>query len=285
MTVVCPSSGLNPEVRHRVVQKQVAHIDRVFHPSDLDGLPPPSRPPLSSHSNRSSNTSYTHTTGAGEDDDGDRDGDGARDAATPRPPDMVLVAVDDPEASTQVWKLCRERRIPANVADVPSECDFYFGSVHRDGPLQVMVSTNGLGPRLAAIIRRWIARALPQGAGDAVERVGELRRRLRVEIAPGPADSVRRMRWVSAVSDAYSWDQMCALADEDLNNLLTFYADGNVPPFDALVALRAGGDGGDDGGDANGNDNDDAQPEEGDDEDVIDPNDVFDGSFGFAVGA
>ena len=58
--------------------------------------------------------------------------------------DMVMCAIDDPEASTQVWKLCKERRIPANIADVPEECDFYFGSVHRDGPLQVMVSTKGI---------------------------------------------------------------------------------------------------------------------------------------------
>ena len=58
---------------------------------------------------------------------------------------MVLTAVDDPEASSQIWKLCKERRIAANIADVPPECDFYFGSVHRDGPLQIMVSTNGNG--------------------------------------------------------------------------------------------------------------------------------------------
>ncbi|KAL9117025.1 MAG: hypothetical protein Q9187_006444, partial [Circinaria calcarea] len=33
--------------------------------------------------------------------------------------DMVLTAVDDPEASTQIWKLCKDRKIAANIADVP----------------------------------------------------------------------------------------------------------------------------------------------------------------------
>lgn len=108
--------------------------------------------------------------------------------------DMVLVAVDDPAASTAIWKLCKEKRIPANIADVPDECDFYFGAIHRDGPLQVMVSTNGKGPRLAAIIRRWIASHLPKNAGNAIESIGKLRAKLRV-IAPLPEDGPKRMKW------------------------------------------------------------------------------------------
>jgi precorrin-2 dehydrogenase/sirohydrochlorin ferrochelatase len=108
--------------------------------------------------------------------------------------DMVLAAVDDPEASTQIWKLCKERNIPANIADVPSECNFYFGSVHRDGPLQIMVSTNGKGPRLANIIRRSIADNLPENAGEAIMKVGRLRQMLR-NVAPDPEEGPRRMSW------------------------------------------------------------------------------------------
>lgn len=108
--------------------------------------------------------------------------------------DMVMTAVDDPEASTQIWKLCKERRIAANIADVPPECDFYFGSVHRDGPLQIMVSTNGNGPKLASIVRKQIAASLPNNTGAAIQKVGELRKRLRrrvPEVEAGP----KRMRW------------------------------------------------------------------------------------------
>ncbi len=80
---------------------------------------------------------------------------------------MVLTAIDDPEASTRIWKYCKKLKIPVNVADVPPECDFYFGSVHRDGPLQIMVSTNGHAPRIAAIIRRGLADMIPDGTGAA----------------------------------------------------------------------------------------------------------------------
>lgn len=108
--------------------------------------------------------------------------------------DMVLCAIDDPEASTQVWKLCKEKRIPANIADVPPECDFYFGSVHRDGPLQVMVSTNGNGPKLASIVRKKIASTLPENMGAAIENVGKLRKKLR-EVAPDQKEGPKRMKW------------------------------------------------------------------------------------------
>ena len=108
--------------------------------------------------------------------------------------DMVLTAVDDPEASSQIWKLCKERKIAANIADVPPECDFYFGSVHRDGPLQIMVSTNGKGPRLANIVRRSIAANLPANVGDAISKVGKLRQMLR-NVAPKPEEGPKRMAW------------------------------------------------------------------------------------------
>ncbi|CAJ2512553.1 Uu.00g055680.m01.CDS01 [Anthostomella pinea] len=217
VVVVCPSSGLSAEVRHRIDHNQVTYLDRAFEPSDLETLPPSNGPP-----------------------------------------DMVLTAVDDPAASTQIWKLCKQHRIPANIADVPPECDFYFGSVHRDGPLQIMVSTNGKGPRLAASIRKFIGKQLPPGVGDAIERIGELRAKLR-KVAPDPEEGPKRMRWMIKVSDAYTWDDMSTLSDEDMDNILTFYRPNNVPDLDVLKAMRGG-----------------KTPE-----DI----DVFDGSFGFSVGA
>ena len=108
--------------------------------------------------------------------------------------DMVLTAVDDPEASSQIWKLCKERKIAANIADVPPECDFYFGSVHRDGPLQIMVSTNGNGPKIASIVRKKIAATLPNNVGAAIQKVGTLRKKLR-KIAPGNEEGPKRMQW------------------------------------------------------------------------------------------
>ncbi|KAJ8117210.1 hypothetical protein OPT61_g1541 [Boeremia exigua] len=147
--------------------------------------------------------------------------------------DMVLTAVDDPEASTQIWKLCKERRIAANIADVPPECDFYFGSVHRDGPLQIMVSTNGKGPRLANIVRRQVAANLPPNIGQAITRVGMLRKKLR-QVAPDISEGPKRMAWMIKVSDSYSLEDLCSISDSEMEQLLGYYKPNTVPSLDLL---------------------------------------------------
>lgn len=76
-----------------------------------------------------------------------------------------------------LYSICKRRRIPINVADTPSYCDFSFPASHRypSSSLQIAVTTNGRGCRLAGRIRRDIVSALPRNVGDAVERVGEMR--------------------------------------------------------------------------------------------------------------
>ncbi|KAK2745667.1 Bifunctional dehydrogenase and ferrochelatase [Myotisia sp. PD_48] len=147
--------------------------------------------------------------------------------------DMVFAAIDDPVASTQIWKLCKERRIPANIADVPPECDFYFGSVHRDGPLQVMVSTNGNGPKLASMVRKDIAAALPQNTGAVITNVGILRKKLRQK-APSADEGSKRMKWISRVCEAWSFDDLEKMSKEDMDTLLGYYTAGTVPTFEQV---------------------------------------------------
>ena len=121
---------------------------------------------------------------------------------------------------------------------MPPECDFYFGSIHRDGPLQIMVSTNGNGPRLAAAIRKKIAQMLPEGTGASIQKVGELRRRLR-RIAPGKDvnDISKRMGWMSEVCDKWTADDFNEMDEEDMEQLIQYYEDGLVP---SLETLRCG---------------------------------------------
>lgn len=148
---------------------------------------------------------------------------------------MVLTAIDDPEASTEIWQYCKKMKVPANIADVPSECDFYFGSVHRDGPLQIMVSTNGNGPRMAATIRRQIGEMLPKGTGDSIQKVGILRRKLR-KMAPGKStrDINKRMGWMSRVCDKWTTDDFNAMDEADMEALVQYYESGKVPSFEEI---------------------------------------------------
>ncbi|GAA5968537.1 hypothetical protein JCM21900_006635 [Sporobolomyces salmonicolor] len=128
--------------------------------------------------------------------------------------DVVLTAIDAPGLSSAICAACRARRIPVNVADVPRECDFYFGSVLRRGALSVLVSTNGKGPRLAARIRKRLERALPDGVGRAIENVGKLRQGLRrIENGGATAVIARRMDWMVRVCDRWSLAQFGEMDD------------------------------------------------------------------------
>src|SRR5690606_12514244 len=83
-----------------------------------------------------------------------------------------------------ISSLCRRNRIPVNVVDAPHLCTFSLLSTHVDGPLQIGVTTNGRGCKLASRIRREVAASLPRDLGAACSRLGGLRRRIHDEDRP-----------------------------------------------------------------------------------------------------
>ncbi len=64
---------------------------------------------------------------------------------------------------------------------------------------------------------------------------------------------------MTKVCDAFGWEELSSLTEEDMGYLLGFYASGDVPTFDALASTRERAEANEVG--------------------------VFDGSFGFSVGA
>ncbi|KAK7693172.1 hypothetical protein QCA50_002738 [Cerrena zonata] len=154
--------------------------------------------------------------------------------------DMVLTAIDDVEESRRICALCRERKIPINVADIPPSCDFYFGSQIRSGPLQIMISTNGQSPKLANLIRKRIEKCLPDHAGEAIEKVGELRTKLR-ERAPGVGGELgkKRMRWMVDVCTSWDLEDLALLNDEMMNKLLDNGWEKNAVPKPEDVGLQS----------------------------------------------
>lgn len=135
--------------------------------------------------------------------------------------DMVLTAIDEVGLSRRVCIACREARVPVNVADVPPECDFYFGSQLRRGPLQIMVSTSGRGPKIAALIRKQIEASLPSDVEEAIDSVGKLRSELR-QRAPGTGGALgqKRMNWMIGICDAWKLDELGSMTPEVRKQLL-----------------------------------------------------------------
>lgn len=94
------------------------------------------------------------------------------------------------QSAEQVYHTFSKRRIPVNIVDTPTFCDFSFASTHRvEDPtsskrssLQIGITTNGQGCRLSGRIRREIVARLPKDTAGAVEKVGQLRRMARSEV-------------------------------------------------------------------------------------------------------
>lgn len=152
------------------------------------------------------------------------------------------------------------RNILVNVADMPTLCDFTLPTCHRFplsssssskhlGSLQVAVTTNGKGCRLASRIRREVVSKLPSNIGDAVENVAKLRARVKSleeidkadeldgnedsqpttpneavdqGVKPGETSQerqLRRMRWVAQVSEYWPLEQLATMEPEKMDDL------------------------------------------------------------------
>lgn len=116
--------------------------------------------------------------------------------------DMVVVAdtILTPTSSSprpllsarSIFHACTRLHLPINTTDYPAWSTFTFPSVAKfpgkepgtKSNLQIAVSTNGKGCRLAGRIRREVVGRLPKDVGAAVDNVGILRARVRAR-SPG----------------------------------------------------------------------------------------------------
>ncbi|KAB8356443.1 hypothetical protein FH972_024026 [Carpinus fangiana] len=178
--------------------------------------------------------------------------------------DMVFVTLGAKvPTSTHISTLCRRLRIPINVADAPNLCTFTLLSTHTDGPLQVGVTTSGKGCKLATRIRREISATLPLNLGQAVDRLGGMRRRIweedhaaelcmdleadeddagqtytfnkLVRAEDVEAAKFRRMRWLGQICEYWPLQRLAAITDQDVETVLQSYVASDSSGLDTKV--------------------------------------------------
>jgi precorrin-2 dehydrogenase / sirohydrochlorin ferrochelatase len=89
---------------------------------------------------------------------------------------LAFATTDRREVNAAVAREGRERGVPVNVADRPTEGDFALPSTLRRGRLQVAVSTGGASPTLARRIRLELEESFgPEWAG-IIEELSRARR-------------------------------------------------------------------------------------------------------------
>lgn len=158
-------------------------------------------------------------------------------------------------------RICHAHNIPVNVADLPELCDFSFAATHRfadpetgeKSALQIGVTTNGEGCRLAGRVRRDIVSMLPKEVAGAVRKVGKLRHLAKNAEAqtensgegeegedsgvttpnrPVPSwkygieenkeeSSRRRMKWVAQVSEYWPIARLAYMSEDEMKLILS----------------------------------------------------------------
>ena len=97
----------------------------------------------------------------------------------------MVVATSDELLNRQIYHEAQKRGILGNVVDVPPRCDFYYPAVVRRGALTGAVSSGGDSPHLAQRVRDEISELLPEDLDAVVKDIGNQRRRILREYAPG----------------------------------------------------------------------------------------------------
>lgn len=179
---------------------------------------------------------------------------------------VFLTLPADDSRSIHISDLCRRKRIPVNVVDAPKLCTFTLLSTHLDGPLQIGITTSGSGCKLSSRIRREVVSSLPPKFGEAVERLGSLRRQIweedyrtqsggsmqptdvEVEDEEAPAQKytfnklvrendhdpavlrTRRLRWLSQICEYWPLNRLAGITDSDVARILDAYKSSAQPP-------------------------------------------------------
>jgi uncharacterized protein len=92
--------------------------------------------------------------------------------------DIVIIAIDDHEVSSQIREDAKGRGKLVNVADKPELCDFYLSSVVQKGDLKVAISTNGKSPTTAKRLKEVLQEALPAELNSVINNLHKIRNKL-----------------------------------------------------------------------------------------------------------
>lgn len=101
--------------------------------------------------------------------------------------DFVIAATDDETLNGRVSEYCMAEHIPVNVVDDRAKCSFLFPALVQEGDLTIGICTNGRSPAAAAWVRKKISQQLPDGLGQTIDLMGQIRTYIMEADAPEAA--------------------------------------------------------------------------------------------------
>ncbi len=156
----------------------------------------------------------------------------------------IAIGADAPEAELQALSAAAMAAgIPVNVVDRPELCSFITPSVVDRDPLIVAVSSGGVAPVLARLVRARIEVLL----APRIARLGALAERWKARTRTALPDMVRRRRLLEATLDGRVADLVLAgdeaAADAEYGRVLAAASAGSALPERGIVYLVGAGPG------------------------------------------
>ena len=106
--------------------------------------------------------------------------------------ELVVAATDDAGVNRRIAAACRAAGVPVNVADEPDLGDVIFPSLINRAPIYVAVSTAGVSPLLARLLKSYLSGCIPAAYGRLAALAARYRPRVKQRFA---APRERRRFW------------------------------------------------------------------------------------------
>lgn len=107
---------------------------------------------------------------------------------------LVIAATSDSTVNARISELADARKLPVNVVDQPSLCQFIVPAIVERAPITIAISTGGNSPVLTRELKERIETAVPRGYGDFARLLGSWRDEVKSAI---PDDQQRTRFWES----------------------------------------------------------------------------------------
>ncbi|NOX51080.1 MAG: uroporphyrinogen-III C-methyltransferase [Gammaproteobacteria bacterium] len=100
-------------------------------------------------------------------------------APTPR---LVICATNDAGLNETVYLEASRLGVLVNCVDDPNRCTFIFPAIVDRFPIIIAVSSMGVSPTLARVVRGWIEQRLPPALGELATFAGSLREQVKSQL-------------------------------------------------------------------------------------------------------
>ncbi|QLQ82123.1 hypothetical protein HG537_0G03780 [Torulaspora globosa] len=141
---------------------------------------------------------------------------------------LILTCIPNKPLSEEIYHESKRRfgsQQTVNVADNPPLCDVYFGAElnfgsDNDTKMQLMISSNGMGPRFVALVRDEIKQLLEGIDFQAsLNNLGALRQAVRTIANNDSNDTKYRMNWMKQCTETFGIKNCENLKVQELTKL------------------------------------------------------------------